>query len=721
MVRVTYADGDPLGLRLRIAPGADLTADPSTYSWTEITSDLQLREAIAMTRGTADEQGQTNSSADLVLRNPDGRYTPDNPESDLWPNFDLNCPIDLAVNLGDGGGWRTRAVQYLSDISPVWPDMTPHGAEVVIATGGLFRRMGQGKRKLSAMRRAIEPDAPIAWWPLDDGSQSTAASSGLEGGASMTVASGAPGFGGIDGPIGSGGKAMLLMSTAGTALGTLSAAADGVSATGWTVEAWVEAVLTPGALSADVRLVDWTTSSSDVPRWRIGMSGPSGRITLYAVDAADSTLVFWTSGAANPHPTVDGAWHHVRVSVEQDGSDVQVQMHVDGLLVVDDPWVGKTAGAVRKIQAPYVTEVWTTTGFDSAGVASISVYDTPTIDDHYAAGIGHLGEEAHTRIARICTENGFPSAVTASRSTAMGVQPIASVLEILRDCETTDHGVLDDSQGVVAYRALSELYNQTPEITLNGLSRELFGPFAPIRNDAKRLNTARATRPGGGSRPYTDAADVAKVGTYEGDVAVNVSSDDALTDHAAWRAAIGTTPGMRYPSLTLDLLVAPQLVVPAMGLQLGDAVTLANPPRQHAKGDIALQVRGWTETISGRRRGWQIVANAVRADPYNVFVVAGTGNSGRLDASSSTLTADVEVSATSFQVSTTGTLLTTTTTFPGDFPLDVNIGGERMTVTAITSATSPQTLTVTRAVNGVRKRHRAGTAVRLWAPRGLAL
>jgi hypothetical protein len=46
----------------------------------------------------------------------------------------------------------------------------------------------------------------------------------------------------------------------------------------------------------------------------------------------------------------------------------------------------------------------------------------------------------------------------------------------------------------------------------------------------------------------------------------------------------------------------------------------------------------------------------------------------------------------------------------------VNVGGERVTVTNITGASSPQTFTVTRSVNGVIKAHSAGAEVHLWSP-----
>jgi hypothetical protein len=63
----------------------------------------------------------------------------------------------------------------------------------------------------------------------------------------------------------------------------------------------------------------------------------------------------------------------------------------------------------------------------------------------------------------------------------------------------------------------------------------------------------------------------------------------------------------------------------------------------------------------------------------------------------------------------------TWSTDPTDVPWDVTVGGERMTVTEVTGADSPQTWTVTRSVNGVVKSHAAGADVRLADPMIVAL
>ncbi|PAN01002.1 hypothetical protein CJI59_13820 [Streptomyces sp. Alain-F2R5] len=58
---------------------------------------------------------------------------------------------------------------------------------------------------------------------------------------------------------------------------------------------------------------------------------------------------------------------------------------------------------------------------------------------------------------------------------------------------------------------------------------------------------------------------------------------------------------------------------------------------------------------------------------------------------------------------------------PADFPFDITVGGERMTVTSVSGTASPQTFTVVRSVNGVVKAHEAGADVRLSDPATVAL
>lgn len=91
----------------------------------------------------------------------------------------------------------------------------------------------------------------------------------------------------------------------------------------------------------------------------------------------------------------------------------------------------------------------------------------------------------------------------------------------------------------------------------------------------------------------------------------------------------------------------------------------------------------------------------------------------RADTAGSELAAAVTAAATTLSVATTTGPVWTTDA--ADLPIDLRVGGEVVTVTAITGASSPQTMTVTRSVNAISKPHAAGADIRLAVPMIIAL
>jgi len=96
-----------------------------------------------------------------------------------------------------------------------------------------------------------------------------------------------------------------------------------------------------------------------------------------------------------------------------------------------------------------------------------------------------------------------------------------------------------------------------------------------------------------------------------------------------------------------------------------------------------------------------------------------TGPPCRIDTDGSTLAAGVTATATTLSVA--GPLWITSAAYPQEFPIDVRLGGEVVRVTAISGASSPQTWTVVRSINGIVKAQAAGEAVSLAAPAYVAL
>jgi len=133
-------------------------------------------------------------------------------------------------------------------------------------------------------------------------------------------------------------------------------------------------------------------------------------------------------------------------------------------------------------------------------------------------------------------------------------------------------------------------------------------------------------------------------------------------------------------------------------------------------GPVDLYVDGYRETLEPHR--WVVEYNCVPGSPWLVGEV-GDDELGRADTTGAELAAPVGAADTTISVATTAGPLWTTD--PAGTPFDIQVGGEVMRVTAVTGASSPQTFTVTRSVNGITKQHTSGAEVRLAQPAITAL
>ncbi|MFD0595092.1 hypothetical protein ACFQZ4_24200 [Catellatospora coxensis] len=167
-----------LGYRLEVAPSADPAADPGTWSWTDITNDLAIGVPITHKRGTEDEQGDTSSESAFTFRNPARRWSTDNPLSDMWPGWKVDCPIRCSLSLDGGGSWSELFTQFASEITDTWGGTSGRLPRTAVRADGIFRRLGRGDSERSAMYRtmagyATGDIAPWAYWPMEDGADAT--------------------------------------------------------------------------------------------------------------------------------------------------------------------------------------------------------------------------------------------------------------------------------------------------------------------------------------------------------------------------------------------------------------------------------------------------------------------------------------------------------------------------------------------------------------------
>jgi hypothetical protein len=262
------------------------------------------------------------------------------------------------------------------------------------------------------------------------------------------------------------------------------------------------------------------------------------------------------------------------------------------------------------------------------------------------------------------------------------------------------------------------MYNQAARATASFTGGALSAAFASTCDDLATINDVTVANNDGSSArqmlatgPMSVLAPPNGVGRVDTSVQVNIMSDALLAGLAQWILHLSTDYHDRFPTIPFDMARSESPAAVAL-LDVGDLLAVTNAPTWLQPDEIDQLSAGFTETF-GPASIWQIKVNGVPAYPYTIATVR-TGTAVHVDSAGSVLYAPVSATSASLKVTQTQSYYSPWTTSASDFPFDINVGGERMTVTGITSATSPQTFAVTRSVNDVVKSHVAGEQVALW-------
>jgi hypothetical protein len=642
------------------------------------------------------------------------------------PNLSTVQPGALTFTDSAGVPWTANASDAITNRTirgtgevPSWPARWGRSGKLVtvdVAAAGILRRLRQGTTPLdSALRRSIVASSPMAYWPLEDGSASTQAASAVLGGTPMRPAPTAPSFSAVQGPAGS------LAVPDFTGGGSLSVASMPAGSTAsWTIEC--NLLFPSGFTSGSVIPLAWRTSGSTVA-WQLSATpGPDGGVAFQWQNTTGSS-VHDASGGGN---VTDGRWHQVRITVYQTGSNINLQLWLDGEELFEDTDVNVTCGAIQSI----TINPNRVANANLPSVGHVVVWSPRTSVSTWSASLGYDGETTDARMTRLAAEEGVPllTPYGLAGDTALGPQGSDTLLGLLQDSTDADVGILYEPRDSIslAARPRVSLYNQVPALVLDYAQQQVAPPLEPQDDDQQTRNDITRSRPNGSpqratlaSGPMSTAAPPAGVGRYQDSQTVNVQSDDQALQIAGWSLNLGTYDGVRYPAVTILLHRCPELIDAARAVDIGDRLQILNLPQWLPPGGADLIVQGISESIGVRT--WEITFTCTPAGPWIVGVL-DDGVLGRADTAGSQLAAGVTSTATTLSVSTTsGPLWVTTAANPTEFPFDIAVGGEVMTVTGITGTTSPQSFTVTRSINGVRKAQAANADVRLAHPMILAL
>lgn len=729
--------GDVIGLTVELYLGA--------LGWVDISPLVYYRDKIRISRGRGDETSQVQpQTAALTLNNRGGTFTPRLATGPYFKLISRNTPIRIS-RLNNG----VRRYRYHGEV-PAWPttsDISGKDVYEQINAAGPLRRLRQGNRPLRspmfrAYTRGVTASLVTAYWPCEDGANATQFASGLSGGAPMTFT----------------GSPQLAQDT----LAACSAALPTLNGSKWTAALPSAANLTgntlrfllsvPATGEFDTAVIARMLTTGTVARTDV-QYGTGGTLRFSGYDSTGTNL--FDSGYQTFGSSVNG--HPVRISLEllQSGSNVTVAIAVIFPGAVARSTSGTFAFTLGQASSAIINPNGSLTTAAVGHVSYQPVWDSLyDLSQPLNAWSGEPPDAVQpndasfttSRFTRLCQEqNVNPVVVTSaagydvdpgpSAPVGMGNQTIDTFSTLLQQVVDTTAGMMFEprDQVGVAVRTRASLYNQTPRLTLDHSQHQLSAPLNPLDDDQLTRNDVTATRINGSSvttQLTTGALSIQDpplgVGDYETEYQLSLASDSLLADAAGWRLHMGTVDEPRYPTISLNLRHPTftsnvDMMNAVLSLDIGDRIVITNPPPDLPPDTISLIVQGYSETLGVYEH--DMVINCSPESPYEIAIL-NDAVLGHLDTDGSTLSGAYPLGTeTTLLIATTGAATGSPlwTTSAGDFPFDISVGGERMTVTNITGAASPQTFTVTRSVNGVVKSQTSGTDVRLWQPMILSL
>ncbi|MFJ8818213.1 hypothetical protein [Amycolatopsis thermoflava] len=624
-----------------------------------------------------------------------------------------NAPVTFSYD-----GFEVSSPRFYGEVSSLQQKQDKSGKHrwVEVAAADLLRRLQTGASPLqSALRRAIPSLTNlVAYWPMEDGASSSSAAAVTANTPPMTVTQGAVTFASNAAFEGSD---KIPVPKNGTLQASVPPHQIGVEVTRFLVHC-------PASGLADGTALATIHTLGSIGRWRLTYH-TGGGLMLTWFDATTVAYVGDTgiiSFDMNDRPVM------LSVELQQSGGNIT------WAIVTVEP--GASSGDAASGSVPgrvlgAITDVYLTPDATAQNVAFGHLHVQNAFQSLFALGAplnAWRNELAgSSRAFRLASnENGVPLSTYRSPEVGewwgrCGAQRIDTLVNLLEETARVDFSLVFASKAAshLFYRTHPSMQGQAPRATINAGQLETL-PL-PTDDDQALTNDATASRTGGSSaravkttgRNSTASPAAGGIGVYASSSSYNVASDWYLADYAAWVLARGTYDGPRYPQLSV-MRHAPavaddaELFAALLDIGQGDVLMIEDLPL----GDDRAMVLGYKETITSVAH--RFVFNAEPGDLWNIGITDATAT--RADAEGSTLAAAATSTATTLSVANTGVPWIDSAGYPDQFPFNITVAGEEMTVTAVSGTGSPQTFTVIRSVNGIVKAQAAGAAVQLADP-----
>lgn len=604
--------------------------------------------------------------------------------------------------------WSTRFSGYVSELEPTW-DLSQQVATMTVTASGVLRRLLQsGTADHSSYYKGMFARNPIAYWPMEDDVGSTTLAAATNGTPAMT-------FG----------------STATLANSSVFVASRPLPTDGTFFTASVQPGYANPNTEIQFRYLMQVPAGLPVGTVisRIRTDGTLNRfdVAMDTTFASNIVIIAYSDNVAvaqlGPFNLSTKIGVPVRWSIElkQVGTGVQYNLVELG---VGDTSGGTFGPAIVPLQTLGRATAVGVVGFTGSVIGHMSVENaiSPIFDLAQVLN-AYVGEQAATRVARLALAAGVDQEqIGSAQGSAMGIEPISDLVSKLQQCVDADDGILFESRAFpgLYYREREDVYSQPPSLRVSYGS--LRNDTVPAEDDQLLTNDWTISRDSGSSARYqlaTGALSVQDspngVGRYADSATLNLNNDGQLIGHAAWRVHLGTVDDVRFPTVSLDMH-SPYLsgsLVSVLDLQIGDWLAITGPPLWFPPYEVQQQIFQVVETMTAET--YNVTLSAGRPARAQRVGVADTPLA-RLDTGGSHIGL-LNSTTNSFAVATdTGPVWVQSGLRPQDFPFNIVINGEVMTVNTINGGGTTQVFGVTRSVNGVVRSHPALSLVSLAEP-----
>jgi hypothetical protein len=608
-------------VKVEIAFNAGYTTPASSRTWTDVSQWVELADGIGIDHGRQDERSTADAnSLTLTLDNSDGRFTAQRAASPYYPNVKIGRPIRVTAT-PPGGTASTRFVGFIDEWPVEWDGTDSYAMARIRATSRLAR-LGLSARLRSMPEEAILADQPAGYWTLGDPQGSTAATES-SGNAAARLESVEPASDGDGTPV-----------VFGNAIGVPTDGLTAAEFAGYVGGVYGENLKAPFTWAAGPRSVRAAVRLGDLANIDPAFGGVIASTFNCALGVAATGRVNGTNVTGTPTtvgPSInDGATHDL-VCVRDGTNEI---LYVDGVAVA-------TAAA----SAPGADTLGVSVGGGFPGTIShVAVYDralaAAEVAAQYEAMRATFTERTDQRAARILDWAGVAATevTTETGAETMTYQQTSgqSVVDALRDVESTEGGVLFDGRGgLVTLHNRSRRYLATVAATFDMAAQHVGSDYAPKLDRTTLTNDATVENPTTGETARSvDMASVDEYGVATASAKSVASTYDPLQQKAAWLVYSYAEPRPRVPSLTVDVLAHQGLTPSAqtiLGLDVGALVAVTNQPTQADATSVQYFIEGYTESIGPE--SYQITYNLSPSHPSLSTFVIGDSVRGALDSS----------------------------------------------------------------------------------------